>query len=117
MLNRLRHIRKVAHSALELLERGGIMTAEHCRELRDIVVGLKSEIRVEYKRTSAISVQEKMSPEELAHYLPAIHEAYGNTGLRTLRAEKKPTKDWYWTIKAVNAKVKYYLDQVESQNE
>ena len=115
IVSRLRHLSNSSQSALHLLEQGGIITAQRSTEFRDIVRRLKSEIRAEYKRTSPISDQEKMSPEESAYYLPAIYEAYYDTGLSALRAEAKPTDEWYGTIEAVNAKLKYYLYQLESQ--
>ena len=116
ILNRLRELSNSSQRVLDLLEQGAIITAQASAELRGIVPRLKRAIRAEYKRTSLISVQEKMSSEESSYYLPAIHEAYYGAGLSSLRAGTKPNEEWYWTIKAVNAKLKYYLDQLESKN-
>jgi hypothetical protein len=116
IVNRLGELSNSCQRALDLLAQGR-SSAQKSPELRDIVRRLKSEIRAEYKRTSPISAQEKMSAEESAYYLPAIHEAYYDTGLSALRAETKPKEEWYSIIEAVNAKLKYYLHQLEPQND
>ena len=86
-------------------------------ELREIVARLKSDIRTEYRHTSPITIQEKMSPDELAYYLPAIHDAYTDTSLSTLRAEAKPKREWLEPLKRVNARLKYYLQKLECDSD
>lgn len=76
-----------------------------------------SEICIEYKRTSPITIQEEMSREELAYYLPAIQDAYTSTGLSTLRTEAKPKREWSEPLKAVNDRLRYYLHQLEWNSE
>jgi cyclopropane fatty-acyl-phospholipid synthase-like methyltransferase len=109
VLVRLCHLHGMSERATELL-RADTITREAATELRQLIPQLKRAIRTEYLRMSSISLQERMGPEELGFYLPAIQEAWTDAGLHLFHAEKRtPRKDWQKMIEAVHAKIGHYL--------
>jgi len=114
VLGRLRGLHQKSERAADLLSESNI-SAEAEAELRLLVPQLKNEIRTEYKRMSPMSFQESIGAEEAAFFL-AIQEAWADTGLSGLRIEGRPKTHWHPILEAVNAKLHYYLHELESSS-
>jgi hypothetical protein len=89
-----------------------IPTSRHA-EAQEKLRKLKEELQAEYKRLSPEKVQEALTEEEKAFYMPAVQEAWSK--ISSTRVDSQPDQDWYSALDDVQMAMQYNSPKTQGE--